>query len=456
MWVALGRGRIDAVEPYVLPPAGVLLAVAALLQRGLPRGRRHGATQVPARTSGAAPVVLGALLLAALPTAVASWTGTPVRALVLGGAAGAVLLLAATALRGTDAASPTRPLLLATAVASGLVVPLVGFGRAVSALVANDPPTFARIDLWTLSAAVVLILAVGLLPPRAEDLPLRDPAVAVPASGQVGNASDTWTPGNASGGARTATDTLLRAAPRVVGLVALIGAGSAGAAGILVAHAERMDGVGLRAALLVSVLAALHVVSSPSGLTTTGAGTDEAGQRAASHPSGDRVLALAGLVVGGLVAAILVVAGAADPVETVTVPIAVALLVVGARRLIRDATAGSTQHLSPGLLVLLVPPLLADLGPSPAWRIVGLGVLALATLLTGARLRLRAPFLIGAGVLLVHAVAQLWPWIREASTTVPWWAWAGIGGVVLIAVAARYERRIRDVKGVAARVSALR
>ncbi|OUD96681.1 hypothetical protein CMMCAS06_00685 [Clavibacter michiganensis subsp. michiganensis] len=52
-------------------------------------------------------------------------------------------------------------------------------------------------------------------------------------------------------------------------------------------------------------------------------------------------------------------------------------------------------------------------------------VLALATLLTGARLRLRAPFLIGAGVLLVHAVAQLWPWIREASTTVPWWRGRG-------------------------------
>ncbi|WXZ50890.1 hypothetical protein WDV94_06510 [Clavibacter tessellarius] len=87
---------------------------------------------------------------------------------------------------------------------------------------------------------------------------------------------------------------------------------------------------------------------------------------------------------------------------------------------------------------------------------MGLGVLALATLLVGARLRLRAPFLLGAVVLLVHALAQLWPWIREASATVPWWAWAGIGGVVLIAVAARYERRIRDVKEVAARVSALR
>ncbi|MBF4620052.1 SCO7613 C-terminal domain-containing membrane protein [Clavibacter sp. VKM Ac-2542] len=456
LWVALGRGRIDAVEPYVLPPAGVLLAVAALLQRGLPRGLRHDATQVPGRTSGAAPVLLGALLLAALPTAVASWTGTPVRALVLGGATGAVLLLAAAALRGTDAASPTGPLLLATAVASGFVVPLVGFGRAVSALVAQDPATFARTDLWTLSAAAVLVLAVGLLPRRAEDLLRRDHAVGVPASGPIGKASDAWTPGNASDGARPATDTLLRAAPRVAGLVALIGAGSAGAAGILLAHAERMDGVGLRAALLVSVIAAMHIACSPSGSTTTGARPDEEGQRPASPPSRDRVLALAALVVSGLVAAILVSSGAADPVETVTVPIAAALLVVGARRLIRDATAGSVRHLSPGLLVLLVPPLLADLGPSPAWRIVGLGVLALATLLTGARLRLRAPFLIGAGVLLVHAVAQLWPWIREASTTVPWWAWAGIGGVVLIAVAARYERRIRDVKEVAARVSALR
>ncbi|PPF56679.1 hypothetical protein C5C13_10640 [Clavibacter michiganensis] len=456
LWIALGRGRIDAVEPYVLPPAGVLLAVAALLQRGLPRGLRHDATQVPGRTSGAAPVLLGALLLAALPTAVASWTGAPVRALVLGGAAGAVLLLAAAALRGTDAASTTRPLLLATAVASGLVVPLVGFGRAVSALVAREPATFARTDLWTLSAAAVLVLAVGLLPRRTEDLPRRDHAVGVPASSPVGSASDSWMPGSASDGARPTTDTLLRAAPRVAGLVALICAGSAGAAGILLAHAERMAGVGLRAALLVSVIAAMHIACSPSGLTTIAAQPEEAGQRPASPPSRDRVLALAALVVSGLVAAILVIWGAADPVETVTVPIAAALLVVGARRLIRDAAAGSVRHLSPGLLVLLVPPLLADLGPSPAWRIVGLGVVALATLLTGARLRLRAPFLIGAGVLLVHAVAQLWPWIREASTTVPWWAWAGIGGVVLIAVAARYERRIRDVKEVAARVSALR
>lgn len=460
LWVALGRGRVDAVEAYVLPPACVMLVVAALLQRGSP-GRRHPvASPAEARASGAAPVLLGALLLAALPTAVASWTGTPLRALVVGGAAGAVLLLAAAALRGAGAASPTRPLLVATAAASAIAVPLVGFGRAIAQLAAYEPATFARTDLWTLSAAAVLVLAVGLLPVTtavrrrsgAEDRP----DAAAHASGSVGPVVGAGTPSDAPREPGMLMDALLRMAPRVVGLVAVIGAGAAGAAGILRAEAESMDGVGLRSALLVGLVSALYVACSPSGATATGRGPDPARLPAAAPPLHDRVLSVAALIVAGLVAAVLVVTGAADPVEAVTVPIAAALLVVGARRLVRDASAGSMRHLAPGLLVLLVPPLVADLGPSPAWRIVGLGILALATLLTGARLKLRAPFLIGAGVLLVHAVAQLWPWIREASATVPWWAWAGIGGVSLIAVAARYERRIRDVKEVAARVSALR
>lgn len=421
LWLALGRGGVDVVEPYVLPPAGVMLVVAALLHRGIPGRLRREASPLPVRATGAAPVLLGALLLAALPTSVASWTGTPVRALVLGSAAGVVLLLAATALRQADVASATRPLLLATASAAGLAVPLVGYGRTIGQLDAYEPATFGRTDLWTLAAAVVLVLAVGLLPARETRLP---------------------------------ADAVLRLVPRAAVLVALIGAGAVGATGILRAHAEGMHDVGPRSALLVALIAAINVACSPARQVTTAA--DTSGSPLVAPPLHDRVLALAALVVGGVVAAVLFVTGAADPVETVTVPIAAALLVVGARRLIRDASAGSMRHLAPGLLILLVPPLLADLGPSPAWRIVGLGILALATLLAGARLELRAPFLVGAVVLLVHALAQLWPWIRVASTTVPWWAWAGIGGVVLIAVAARYERRIRDVKEVAARVSALR
>ncbi|WP_255570039.1 hypothetical protein [Cryobacterium sp. TMT2-18-2] len=34
--------------------------------------------------------------------------------------------------------------------------------------------------------------------------------------------------------------------------------------------------------------------------------------------------------------------------------------------------------------------------------------------------KLQAPFVIGAIVLLLHAVAQLWPWISLAYGAVPW------------------------------------
>ncbi|MBF4624074.1 SCO7613 C-terminal domain-containing membrane protein [Clavibacter sp. VKM Ac-2872] len=464
LWVALGRGGVDAVEPYVLPPAGVMLVVAAGLHRGVP-GLRRVSPPLPARASGAAPVLLGALLLAALPTAVASWTGTPVRALVLGAAAGVVLLLAATALRGTDSAAPARPLLLATAAAAGLAVPVVGFGRALGQMLASEPATFGRTDLWTLAAAVVLVLAVGLLPAREAE---PDARLELETRASVVRAGGSPTPVTPAVGRTVAAETeprdaaahrhsLVRVMPRVAVLVALVGVGTVGAAGILRAHAEGMHDGGPRSAVLVGLIAAIHVACSPSRtsqeMTSPDGEAIPCEDAAALH---DRVLGLAALVAGGLVGAVLFATGAADPAETVSVPIAAALLLVGTRRLVRDPPAGSMRHLSPGLLVLLVPPLLADLGPSPAWRIVGLGIVALATLLTGARLRLRAPFLIGAVVLFLHAIAQLWPWIREASATVPWWAWAGIGGVVLIAVAARYEQRIRDVKGMAARVSSLR
>jgi hypothetical protein len=458
LWLALGRGGVDAVEPYVLPPAGVMLVVAALLHRGMPRAGRLDTSPIPARASGAAPVLLGALLLAVLPTSVASWTGTPVRAIVLGSTAGLVLLLAAGALRRADVTSAMRPLLLATGTAAGLAVPLVGFGRTIGQLHADEPAAFEGTDLWTLTASAVLVLAVGLLPAREMRLPgsrehgSRTSRVAV--DGSAGSHAQTAAEETESHRAGVPVDAALRVMPRVGVLVALVGAGSVGAAGILRAEAEGMHDVGLRSALLVTLIAVVHVVCSPAYVVP--AGVDTAGSRLIAPPLHDRVLALAALVVGGIVAAVLFATRAADPMETVTVPIAAALLVVGARRLARDASAGSMRHLTPGLLVLLVPPLLADLAPSPAWRIVGLGVLALATLLAGARLRLRAPFLVGAVVLLVHALAQLWPWIRVASATVPWWAWAGIGGIVLIAVAARYERRIRDVKEAAARVSALR
>ena len=61
----------------------------------------------------------------------------------------------------------------------------------------------------------------------------------------------------------------------------------------------------------------------------------------------------------------------------------------------------------------------------PAARSTG----ATVVIVVGAARRLQAPFVIGALVLLVHAVAQLWPWISLAYGAVPWWLGVGVGGV---------------------------
>ncbi|MDQ0743304.1 hypothetical protein QFZ62_000612 [Clavibacter sp. B3I6] len=453
LWVALGRGAVAAVEPYVLPPAGVLLLVAAALELGLPGGLRLARPPQRRRASGA-PLVLAALLLAVVPTAAASWGGDPVRALVLGGVAGVVLILVAASIGRSPSApadpsgaSPTDPraLLLAAGGPAALAVLLVGYGRPLAQLVQGLPPTVGRTDLWSIAAGIVLVLAVALHGPRSPRTTSRPDG-----PGDIRTAS--------------ALASVEAATPRALALAAVLATAAVGTAAVVLADAAGLAGTTVRCAVLVTLLGLLHVAAAGTGPGTPPAGDERrtgsdamAGEAVSASPAlRDGGIAVTALVATALASGILAATGAADPIEWVAVPLALALLVVGARRLSHDAGAGSMRHLSPGLLVLLVPPLLADLGPSPAWRIVGLGAVALATLLVGASRRLRAPFLIGAAVLLVHAVAQLWPWIRDASATVPWWAWAGIGGVVLIAVAARYERRMRDLREVAARVSALR
>jgi hypothetical protein len=158
-----------------------------------------------------------------------------------------------------------------------------------------------------------------------------------------------------------------------------------------------------------------------------------------------------------VLAGALVVTRTAEPFELATVPLAVALIVGGSVRLTRDANRGSWAELGPGLAVLLAPSLIANLGFSnELWRVVALGVVALLVLGAGLALRLQAPTLIGAVVVVAHGLAQLWPWISGLYGSVPWWLWAGIGGVVLIVLAATYESRIRDLKTAARSISSLR
>lgn len=183
------------------------------------------------------------------------------------------------------------------------------------------------------------------------------------------------------------------------------------------------------------------------------------GVGAAWRGVGGRSLAAVGLGLGAIVALGGAALGVVDPIESVTVPLAIGALIVGARAMRVRETLGSWLALGAPLVLLLVPSLLFDFGGANAlWRIIALGAVALATLLLGVRFRLQAPVLLGGVVLIVHAVAQLWPWIASIYESVSglWWLWIGVAGALLVTIAATYERRLRELKAVGLAIRALR
>ena len=164
--------------------------------------------------------------------------------------------------------------------------------------------------------------------------------------------------------------------------------------------------------------------------------------------------------VAGLYSAIAAVVGisvdAIHPVEVATIPIAVALLVTGTMQLATVPTARSWRWLGGGTALLLLPSLFATIDDRPLWRLVGLGVVGTAVIVIGVVRRLQAPFVIGVVVVLIHGIATFLPQLRAAYEFFPWWLWLGVGGVLLIVLAARYEQRIRNLKSVAMKFAALR
>ncbi len=104
-----------------------------------------------------------------------------------------------------------------------------------------------------------------------------------------------------------------------------------------------------------------------------------------------------------------------------------------------------------------MPSLLAiDATGEPLWRAVALGVVAAAVFVLALRMKLQAPFVIGGVVLLVHLLVQSWPLLELVGDAVEWWVWLGLAGVAVIALGARYERRLQNVRTVAVRISQLR
>ncbi|MFB7883047.1 SCO7613 C-terminal domain-containing membrane protein [Microbacterium sp. NPDC056057] len=248
----------------------------------------------------------------------------------------------------------------------------------------------------------------------------------------------------------------LRATPsRAVGLTA--GAGFA-VASVLFALAElqlllvQQTGDELRTAAVMSALTAATVVGT------------------AARARLGLALVIAAAIAGAGFGILALTVGDVRPIELVTVPPALGGIAYGVRTLRREPASRTWPALGPWLALLTVPSLLTDFAGSPSgvdveagwlgqpelWRVVSLGVVAIAMVVVGAIYRLQAPLLLGSAVLVVHGVAQLWPWISTTYVAVPWWLWLGLGGALLIFMAARYEKNMKALRTTVVAVTSLR
>ncbi|WP_406041294.1 hypothetical protein OG799_33980 [Micromonospora sp. NBC_00898] len=140
---------------------------------------------------------------------------------------------------------------------------------------------------------------------------------------------------------------------------------------------------------------------------------------------------------------LLLVAGGVALLEAYTAPAAGLAIAAGLVALRTRPGLNSWLALGPGLAAALLPSLVSVLvaaDPQP-WRRLALGVVALGAVLAGAVRRWQAPVLLGAATLVplaLHELARGWDLL-------PRWIYLGLGGLALIALAATYERRRRDL-----------
>lgn len=194
-------------------------------------------------------------------------------------------------------------------------------------------------------------------------------------------------------------------------------------------------------AVLLSVTDApfLSLVLGLCGVLAAGSALRPERRRAAGYPAAALFLAAAWVR--------LAASGVTDP-EAYTLPVSVAAFVVGHLRLRRDPSASSWVAYGPALSVTMVPSL-AVAWSDPHWlRPLLLGIAALVVTLAGARLRLRAPLVIGGAVLALDGLHELAPHVVQVLDALPRWAPPALAGLLLLAVGATYEQRLRDARRV--------
>ncbi|MCA0217979.1 MAG: hypothetical protein LCH43_11580 [Actinobacteria bacterium] len=159
-------------------------------------------------------------------------------------------------------------------------------------------------------------------------------------------------------------------------------------------------------------------------------------------------------------------------VEAYSLPLGLALLAVGiiAMRPLPAETAdtrptltswpigfsGSWRLLTPGIVVTLLPSILATGTDPRTERAILVIALALIAILIGSIRRLAAPFILGIIALPIENIVVFAVQIGRNIGALPWWITLATAGAVLLVIAVGSERRTGKDKGTAARLRDLR
>jgi hypothetical protein len=190
---------------------------------------------------------------------------------------------------------------------------------------------------------------------------------------------------------------------------------------------------GLAAGLTSADVAAWGQVGLQLGIAGAAAGcyAVAAGRRSAG------VAAVADLVLASWIA----VGGAeVQTPEAYTLPAALGLLLIAVPALRSGAPSWAAE--GPAVGAALVPSALVVVAEPTALRLVLVVVTGAALTVAGTLLHRQAPFVLGAGALLLVAVGRLAPY----TPLLPRWLTLGTAGLVLLVVGATYERRRQQAR----------
>jgi hypothetical protein len=332
---------------------------------------------------------------------------------------------------------------LAVLVALGAAALLVPRPRALDLpLSAAGAVLLLLTAAWALATQTATLVVLPLVALAFGGLALRSalPTVAGPAAGLAGLAAAAELA--AAGAARGL------AADQVGALLVVAVAALAALADPRLGEGRR---TGVEAAAATTALAALACTASdPGWLSWTLALLALVALTTGLRPDRRPVALAGGLLLSASSWVRLADAGVSDP-EPYVVPLAVAALALGHLRRRAVPATGSFAAYGAGLTALLLPSLLSSYAGSPLWRPLALAGVCVVVVLLGGRGRLQAPLVLGGAVLAADAVLLLAPYAEA----LPRWLALGAAGMLLVAVGATYEQRLRDLARLRDRYDAL-